>query len=420
MTDKELYGEIFTPISLVEKMCNLLPTSVWSNPDLYWLDPGCGPGNFSIYIQRKLAQHNTKSNLHMVEINPKSTFLLREIFKSYANIYEEDYLTWKTSLQFDIIIGNPPFNRYGLIKTPTSSLHKSHDGKTIWRDFIRKSLQLLKPNGYLCFIVPSIWMKPDREGIYNLLTQYKLHFIECFSNTKTNQYFGGRAQTPTCIFLLQKIPTDHKVDLWDSSFNKWTNYSLHNQLPIPVYGATIINKFVSKIDSSNQLTIIKTNMPSKTITITDNKLLPYKSILTCRLHKLTPQLIIKYTDVPTPYYDKKKLIMPHGMWGFPYCDIKGEFGICNRDKYVILSDDEERLNRLAQFFSTKTARYLFLATRYRMKLLEKYIFQLIPDITKLPDFPVEINDMTIQDYFSLDYPEREIIETEMTNYYSYQ
>ena len=68
--------------------------------------------------------------------------------------------------------------------------------------------------------------------------------------------------------------------------------------------------------------------------------------------------------------------MPHGMWGFPYCDIKGEFGICNRDKYVILSDDEERLNRLAQFFSTKTARYLFLATRYRMKLLEKYILRL--------------------------------------------
>ena len=160
----------------------------------------------SVYKKGTAHKKVNRSHDNTVIINAS----LREIFKSHANIYEEDFLTWKTCLLFDIIIGNPPFNRYGLIKTPTSSLHKSHDGKTIWRDFIRKSLQLLKPNGYLCFIVPSIWMKPDREGIYNLLTQYKLHFIECFSNTKTNQYFGGRAQTPTCIFLLQKIPRESK------------------------------------------------------------------------------------------------------------------------------------------------------------------------------------------------------------------
>jgi hypothetical protein len=34
-----------------------------------------------------------------------------------------------------------------------------------------------------------------------------------------------------------------------------------------------------------------------------------------------------------------------------------------------------------------------------MKYLEKYIFQLIPDITKIVNFPTIINDSTIFDFF---------------------
>ena len=36
-----------------------------------------------------------------------------------------------------------------------------------------------------------------------------------------------------------------------------------------------------------------------------------------------------------------------------------------------------------------------------MKYLEKYAFELLPDITNLPDFPSIINDTIIANYFSL-------------------
>ena len=36
-----------------------------------------------------------------------------------------------------------------------------------------------------------------------------------------------------------------------------------------------------------------------------------------------------------------------------------------------------------------------------MKYLEKYIFEMIPDITKIPYFPTEINDNTLNKYFRL-------------------
>ena len=151
-------------------------------------------------------------------------------------------------------------------------------------------------------------------------------------------------------------------------------------------------------------------MPSTKITLKDDASLPYKNIHTCRLNGITPTLIYTYSDLPCPHYGKNKLVMAHGMYGFPYLDISGEYGISNRDKYVIVREKEEDLKKLAAFFSTKTALYLFEATRYRMKYLEKYIFELIPDISTLEDFPTEINDDTIATYFSLDASEKYAIQ----------
>ena len=44
-----------------------------------------------------------------------------------------------------------------------------------------------------------------------------------------------------------------------------------------------------------------------------------------------------------------------------------------------------------------------------MKYLEKYVFQVIPDICNLKDFPVEINDDSIADYFGFSQEEKDAI-----------
>ena len=110
--------------------------------------------------------------------------------------------------------------------------------------------------------------------------------------------------------------------------------------------------------------------------------------------------------------------MAHKMYGFPYIDTEG-LGISNRDNYVILNKDLKELNILRDFFATKTALYLFETTRYRMKYLEKYIFELIPDVTKLPDFPTIINDETIAEYFEFDKKEIDNINKLHTKNYSF-
>jgi hypothetical protein len=138
----------------------------------------------------------------------------------------------------------------------------------------------------------------------------------------------------------------------------------------------------------------------------------YANISTCKLKPKTtiPELIINYSNMPLAFSGVPKLVLAHKMYGFPYFDIHGTYGISNRDNYIILKENYFDLFRLKKFLSTKTALYLFEATRYRMKYLEKYAFQLIPDITRLPDFPTNINDESIADYFGFDKTDRAAIQ----------
>ena len=99
------------------------------------------------------------------------------------------------------------------------------------------------------------------------------------------------------------------------------------------------------------------------------------------------------------------------MYGFPYYDISGNYGISNRDNYVIYDKSDREFRILKAFLSTKFALYLFEATRYRMKYLEKYIFEMIPDISKDTNvIPEVINDEWLSNYFYLEDIERLAIE----------
>jgi len=430
--DKYKYGEIYTSYSLIQKMFNLFNPSVFTEKDKKWLDTGAGPGYFSIYLYKSLMDglkksfpnkekrhnHIIQNMLYMVELKETNITKLRECFGPKANIFSTNYLQYVPSpIQFDYIIGNPPYNSDGIKKVPTNQeADKKTDGKTIWVCFIKHSLSLLKPNtGKLLYIVPSIWMKPDKAKIYDLITSYKIEKLVSLSNTETNNVFNGNAQTPTCYFLLSKEPTDGIINLYDKTKQQFINYCLKkgSTFPLPVFGAHLSNKLAPFIEKYGCLKPIKTNMP-KTGTLFsphyEDPNYKYPNIKTCIIENaVTPKLVIEYTNIEQSNAGVPKLVLAHKMYGFPYLDVSGTYGISNRDNYVFKSMTVERMRKIGQFLSTKTALYLFEMTRYRMKYLEKYAFELIPDITNIPDFPEVINDNTIADYFGFDKEERNAI-----------
>ena len=121
-------------------MLDKLPVEVWTNPDLKWLDPANGIGNFPVvtYYYRLMdglgsvmpnkktrSKHIIEKMLTMVELNPVNCKVCAKIFKmidenATPRIIRADFLVWsaKSRSKFDIIMGNPPYQKkVGRIKT---------------------------------------------------------------------------------------------------------------------------------------------------------------------------------------------------------------------------------------------------------------------------------------------------------------
>lgn len=426
--DKIEYGEIHTSFAFINKMLDLFDDSVFMDPHKTWLDIGAGQGYFSIVLFNRLNNglahsmpienerktHIVENMLYMVELKESNCLALKSMFGEKANIVESDFCLYDDINLYDYIIGNPPYNSHGMKKVPTNKeKDKKHDGTTSWTKFIIKSLSLLKPiTGKLCVIVPSIWLKPDKCNMNRLLTQYKIEKLHCLTSNETNSIFRGEAQTPTCFFVLTKVHTDNIITLYDNKQKSYVNFSHSIGKPIPVFGSHIIQKISKWVEKAGHLVVYKTNMPSiksKFIESPYNPVYPYVNITSCVLEGLQPVLLINYSDIPQAFYGIKKLILAHKMYGFPYIDNNGTYGISNRDNYVITNNNDDQLKQLQQFLSTKFALYIFESARYRMKYLEKYAFEFIPDITKIDDFPKVITDETVADFFGLDEQDRKHI-----------
>ena len=193
--NKNKYGIVYTPNNLVKQMLNIIPKNLLQNQSLKWLDVGAGTGNFSqelfdllnenlkqlIPDNDKRYNHILNNMLFMIEIYGPHIEILREKFKNNKNnknIIFQDFLSFNPDFQFDFIIGNPPYNLNGAIKTPTNQkLQKKNDGKSSYVDFVNKSLNLLKDNGHLLLIIPTIWLKPDKAGLYNCLTNLNIKYL---------------------------------------------------------------------------------------------------------------------------------------------------------------------------------------------------------------------------------------------------
>ena len=104
----------------------------------------------------------------------------------------------------------------------------------------------------------------------------------------------------------------------------------------------------------------------------------YPSIKTAVLSGKDYRLVLEWSPVKPPYYGIPTLVMAHKMYGFPFLDAEGQYGIARRDIYIVVSNDIDYLNKCRRLFSSRAAFAAYEATRYRMRFLEKYAFQLIP------------------------------------------
>ena len=419
---KELFGFVETPEDLVNDLISLLPQDVFRDDSLKWLDPGSGNGAISKGIVDKLTKELNKprdeickNNIYMVETNPLFIPNLKETFGLNANIDDIDFLLYTPETKFDVIVSNPPYNLNGLKTLPRKKRSKTN-WVPIWRSFLDKSLDLLKEGGYMCVIVPATWLKYDESNLYSTLTQYKIHKMMCYSSYESYKIFSKKVQIPCTMFLLQKNPTDFVLPIMDNVTGEYVEHRLSVPFrSIPMKNISILNKLSAYSERYGSLSkyIITSPLPARKFVFTDlyTQKYCYKNIKSCTLNNGVP--IIKYcwSSKPGPFYclGLPKLVLAHSVYGFPYYDESGLIGVANRGNLIFFGKNDY-LKKLSILLNLKSIQFLYTSTQYRMRFLDKSIYDFIPDFENIPGFSFEnICDEYFCDFFQLSSIERKAI-----------
>jgi tRNA1(Val) A37 N6-methylase TrmN6 len=230
--EKKVFGEVFTPLSLVEEMMTTLTKYAdkrfWNNPNIKILDPAAGIGNFPLIAYKKLLiglkkkipdeqkrrQHILENMLYMVDLNPTNVKIMKQLFndKEYKlNIIQGDVLAptthekmkknWEmTELKFDMVMGNPPFQEVD----DNTGKRKALKHNLYTKIFVL-STSFLKNNGYILKILPFSYGTPNHE-IFNLLKKYNLLYLNTL--VKEN-YFKDVGSTFSYLLLKKQNPTEN-------------------------------------------------------------------------------------------------------------------------------------------------------------------------------------------------------------------
>lgn len=132
------------------------------------------------------------------------TLMTREFdpkMAEYANTFGFNYTLEQEikDMKFDVAVGNPPY------EDPTN------DGVKIFREFIKKSIEITKSDGLIALITPNTWVSWNDEMIGGVLETRDISFIDTRSQYIKDTYFPAVGST-FCWFVL-KNRTDNPTSL---------------------------------------------------------------------------------------------------------------------------------------------------------------------------------------------------------------
>jgi len=416
--EKKQFGEVFTPMNLVEEMLDKLPIEIWKNKDLKWFDPATGMGNFCIAVYLRLIEslkdeilddserkkHILENMLYASELNKKNILIYKQIFdinnEYKLNLYNGDTLKLDINKEwgiksFDIIMGNPPYNKGGI---------RSHTGKqlgyineTIWTKFIEKAFEWLKPNGYLTFINPLSWLKKS-HSLHNIMLEKHIIWMKLWDNIKSLATINGKI--PISLYILKNKLNIHNKkteiisEIKSKKLTTTSNEYLNKNYSIPLAYHSIFNKLINFIETNN----LKLDYSSKIVKSSGLKTkIPLKfeleDMLAVDTYTIKDGLMVKKIIEKHPDMDKRKLIIANksGFIGAFIDD--GKLGLTGSDKTYIIGDNLELIQKMLKF---KISDIICHFTKYRQDFLEKEVYTYLPDIRKLG-----IKDINESDFYKL-------------------
>jgi hypothetical protein len=334
-------GAVFTPIPLINTMLDALPSQVWSDKSLSWLEPSCGNGNFIIELQKRGVV-----DIDAFEIDAEFSAQCRA--RTGIDAITDDFIESPISKLYDVIIGNPPYQRANK-KNGTARGGKCQ----LYLDFVDKCLSLLKDNGYLLFIHPCNWRKVGSSRLpsflkYNLLT-VSLYNRKLFDSVNVNVDWYVLQKTPyNGTTRIYNNPSESDLTTLQMDIPDSVNVCLSDSLPF-------IPNFMTPHIQDDIFDIIKSRMC-------------LECKISCELHAYTKKEYLRKTKdcefihpiyntsaqnclwsrIPHSMQFRRKVIMSTSGKLSPFYD-DGKLGTTQNSMYILVDtkeDADEIINRL--------------------------------------------------------------------------
>lgn len=323
-------GEVFTPVSIIDDMLALLPSSVWKNKDLRWLDPACGFGQFPLKIlvggrgypglleglqdaipdRSRRLHHILGTMLTCVDVNGEHTASLRRLYKHSVTgaltgplIRTGDALSMDFPHPFDIVVGNPPYNQGGVKRIGEKRIHVR---------FAERALHLLTPKGLLLFVCPPSYR--EAGSAMNRLFQEGGGFREIvmIDPDRTHRLFGIQSRVDLFLFDKGYKGATHIVDSKGHSSTVQLDLTKH----VPNYGHTIFEKLRAKGSAAVHGSRSAEATTTRCVAFSKRGRYPFlhliveggrKILRRTRKHRAqqTPKLLLNGLGVPYVFYDRE-------------------------------------------------------------------------------------------------------------------
>jgi hypothetical protein len=422
--EKNSFGEVMTPSELIIEMLEQLPPEVWSNPNLKWLDPANGTGNFPIYVYYGLmvgledefpddvqrSEHIIKNMLYMVELNPKNVAVTKKIFGKDCNIYRGSFLPekkgeepgWKGKFgieKFDIIIGNPPFNKGGI----RGKGKKQEGTETLWPSFVFDSFNILKDSkSYLLFIHPASWIGLKSENGKKIIEKQIL-YLRYYNYSEALRIIN--AKIPLTYYLIQNIEGGKITKIYDNCINKNIKFNIYEDNFIPTESISIFVKLLGFVKRYGNLKS-KVFSSKKENDVNVKKTSKYKYPI---INISYGKIIKKYSNNNNNQDDSPKLILPNDSMGYPLLDKTGISYPSSGHNFLLKETNIKKLKQIQNYLYTDLVFYLINITKTSQNFLDNKVFEILPDVTQMSK-KTNINDNDLISLFSLTEKELKCIE----------
>lgn len=218
-------GQFFTSDKLVDFITNTFKIN-FNHKSV--LEPSFGGCSFVKYI----VEHSNNVKLTAIDIDNQLCEKYSKIYKN-TNFICQDFLGYQNKELFDIVIGNPPFN----LKT------KYHYYDTT-EGFLKRSLEMLKPNGYLYFVIPSTVL---RNKQYQSTREYIINNYEILGiiNTSNYEFLGADIET-VVIGIKNKSVKKQEYFYINNNTSKKIYLTVNERESILLNNLDMYNKFKKK------------------------------------------------------------------------------------------------------------------------------------------------------------------------------